>query len=178
MKESVQERLERATEEAQARYYRLVLLVGEPRSGKTRALRAAAERIDCPVVNLNLILTQRLLELTRKQRALRVKRILAEELDEFQAETVMMDNIEALFDPELAQDPLRLLQGLARNRTIASTWPGTFDGLHLTYAEPGHPEWRRYTKPEAAIVAMNGSQTPPLFDGRHSSAEADVQEKR
>ena len=157
MKEPVQERLQDATVEAEARYYRLVLLVGEPRSGKTLALRAVAERMGCPVVNLNLTLSQRLLELTRKQRALRVKRILAEELDELRAETVMVDNIEVLFDPDLSQDPLRLLQGLTRNRTIASTWPGTFDGIHLTYAEPGHPEWRRYSKPEAAIVAIEGS---------------------
>ncbi len=178
MKESMQERLERATVEAQARYYRLVLLAGEPRSGKTRAMRAAAERMDCPVVNLNLMLTQRLLELTRKQRALRVKRILAEELDALPGETVMLDNIEVLFDPALAQDPLRLLQGLARNRTIASTWPGTYDGLHLTYAEPGHPEWRRHTKPEAAIVAIDGNHTPPHIEGRLSSPEVEVLEQR
>lgn len=178
MNETAQERLERATEEARAGYYRLVLLVGEPRSGKTRALRAAAERMECPVVNLNLALTQRLLELTRKQRALRVRRILAEELDELHADTVMLDNIEVLFDPELAQDPLRLLQGLARNRTIASTWPGTFNGVYLTYAEPGHPEWRRYSKPEVAVVPINGSPTPPLFDGRHGRATAEVRETR
>ena len=178
MKESVQERFERATEDARARYYRLSLLVGEPRSGKTPTLRAAAERVDCPIMNLNLILAQRLLELTRRQRALRVRRILAEELDKLQEETVMMDNIEVLFDPDLAQDPLRLLQDLARNRTIASTWSGTFDGTHLPYAEPGHPEWRRYTKPEAAIVVITENKTPPLPDERHSSAAAEVQEKR
>lgn len=161
VKETVQERLERATQEARAAYYRLVLLVGEPKSGKTRELKATAEQMQCPVVNLNLTLSQRLLELTRKRRALRVRTILAEELGGLEADTVMLDNIEVLFDPELAQDPLRLLQGLARNRTITSTWPGTFNGTYLTYAEPGHPEWRRYTRPEAAVVPIDESRALP-----------------
>lgn len=177
MTDTVQEQLEQETTGAEARYYRLVLLVGEPCSGKTRALRTLAERMDCPVMNLNLALSQRLLELTRKQRALRVRKILAEELDELRAETVMVDNIEVLFAPDLAQDPLRLLQSLARNRTITSTWPGTFDGTHLTYAEPGHPEWHRYSKPEAAIVALDGSQMR-LAQASAGASEAEIQEKR
>jgi hypothetical protein len=28
-----------------------------------------------------------------------------------------------------------------------------FDGKHLTYAEPGHPEARRYATPQAVIVS-------------------------
>ena len=53
------------------------------------------------------------------------------------------NNIELLFATELAQDPLKLLQSLSRNRTIVAAWPGNFDGAALTYAEPGHPEARR-----------------------------------
>ena len=158
MSESVQERLARATVEAEAGYYRLVILVGASGSGKTGVLREVAERLICPVVNLNLTLCQRLLELTRKQRALRVRAILADELDRFEARVVMLDNIEVLFTPELAQDPLKLLQSLSRNQTIVATWPGRFEKTHLTYAEPGHPEWRKYVGPEATIVVMEGSR--------------------
>ena len=53
---------------------------------------------------------------------------------------------------ELAQDPLKLLQSLSRNRTVVAAWPGNFDGVSLTYAEPGHPEARRYPTPQAMIV--------------------------
>ena len=52
------------------------------------------------------------------------------------SEVVLLDNIELLFATELAQDPLRLLQSLSRNRTIVAAWPGNFDGGALTYAEP------------------------------------------
>ena len=162
MNETAADRLTKAIDEAQGRYYRLVLLVGVARSGKTSALRATAHNLGLPFVNLNLVLTERLLELTRKQRALRVKRILLEELDRVEGQPILLDNIESLFDPELAQDPMRLLQGLSRNRTLAATWPGTYDGRYLTYAEPGHPEWRRYSQPEASIVPLEEGRPQPI----------------
>jgi hypothetical protein len=72
---------------------------------------------------------------------------------------VMLDNIELLFAPELEQDPLRLLQRLSRNLTIVAAWPGTVDGGCLTYAEPGHPETRRYSSPQACIVSADTAVT-------------------
>jgi hypothetical protein len=41
-----------------------------------------------------------------------------------QAGLVLLDNIELLFDVHLKQDPLRLLQGLSRNKTVVATWNG------------------------------------------------------
>jgi hypothetical protein len=60
----------------------------------------------------------------RKQRALRVARIVDDIVQEQAADTVLLDNIEMLFHPDLKQDPLRLLQSLSRNRTIVATWRG------------------------------------------------------
>jgi hypothetical protein len=171
------ERLAGAIEGARERYYRLVLIVGKPRSGKTMALRAAADALGRHVVNLNLLLTERLLALTKKQRALRVRRVLLEELNEHGTEPVLLDNIEVLFDPDLAQDPLSLLQGLSRSRTLAAAWPGSFDGTHLTYAEPSHPEWKRYSNPEASIVTIEDGAAQPV-PAQHESPHTGALEKR
>ncbi|HCH00098.1 MAG TPA: BREX-3 system P-loop-containing protein BrxF, partial [Actinobacteria bacterium] len=46
---------------AEGLYYRLVLQVGETGTGKTAALRAVADDIDAPVININLELSARLL---------------------------------------------------------------------------------------------------------------------
>jgi hypothetical protein len=73
------------------------------------------------------------------------------------SDVVLLDNIELLFAEELAQDPLRLLQSLSRNRAIVAAWPGGFDGACLTYAEHGHPEARRYQTPQAVIVNAGDS---------------------
>jgi hypothetical protein len=127
-------------------YHKLVLAVGPARSGKTAALAAVAQQRGWPKLNVNMRLSERLLELTQKQRKVRIAAILD-------------DNIEMLFALELEQDPLRLLQGLSRNLTIVAAWPGMIDAGCLTYAEPGHPEARRYSSPQAYVVSAEVTTT-------------------
>jgi hypothetical protein len=135
-------------------YNRLVIVVGPPRSGKTTALRDLHDGRGWALLNLNLSLAEQLLDLTAKQRALRVARIVDDMIRIHAGDTVLLDNIELLFHPELKQDPLRLLQSLSRNRTIVATWRGTHVGSTLTYATPDHPEYRRFDKPQALIVSI------------------------
>ena len=134
-------------------YHRLVIVVGPPRSGKTTALHDLHHERGWPIVNINLALSERLLELTAKQRALRVARIVDNIVQEQAGDTVLLDNIELLFHPDLKQDPLRLLQSISRNRTIVAAWRGVFLGTSLTYAAPDHPEFRRFEEPQALIVS-------------------------
>lgn len=140
-------------EKASHLYHRLVIVAGPPRSGKTSALRDLHDRFGWPLVNVNLSLSEKLLELTTKQRALRVARIVDEIVEEQAGDTVLLDNIEMLFHPDLKQDPLRLLQSLSRNRTIVATWRGAHLKSSLTYAAPDHPEFRRFEEPQALIVS-------------------------
>jgi hypothetical protein len=139
----------------QDQYYKLVLAVGPARSGKTAALAMVAQQREWPRLNVNLRLSERLLELTQKQRKIRVAAILDETVRAENSSVVILDNIEMLFAHELKQDPLRLLQSLSRNMTIIAAWPGTIDGSCLTYAEPGHPEARRYVNRQACIVSAD-----------------------
>ncbi|MEP6653260.1 MAG: BREX-3 system P-loop-containing protein BrxF [Myxococcales bacterium] len=137
-------------------YHRLVLVVGPARSGKTRLLQAAAAANGWPLINVNQRVSELLLELTQRQRALRVPRLVGDVLGSTAADVVLIDNLELLFSPDLAQDPLRLLQGLARNRTVVASWPGVMVGKQLTYAEPSHPEYRRYPEPDTLWLSLPG----------------------
>jgi len=152
MAQRLSARIATLLEQATGLYFRLVLVAGPPRSGKTAALRDLHEEHGWPLVNLNLALAERLLELTSRQRALRVARIVDNIVQEQTGDTVLLDNIEMLFHPDLKQDPLRLLQSLSRNRTIVATWRGGQLGTSLTYAAPDHPEFRRFEEPQALIV--------------------------
>jgi len=152
-------RLDESIPSASGLYHRLVLAVGPARSGKTVALIELAATKGWPRVNVNLQLAERLLDLTQKQRAVRVAGLLDDIVKAASSDVVLLDNIEMLFAVELAQDPLRLLQGLSRNRTVVVSWPGSFDGQALTYAEPGHPEFRKYVGPQAVI--MSTADPPP-----------------
>jgi hypothetical protein len=143
-------------------YYKLILAVGPARTGKSAALTELATKYKWPRVNVNLCLSEKLLELTHRQRAVRVAGILDDSVRGEHSDVVLLDNIELLFDPELAQNPLKLLQSLSRNRTIVAAWPGNFDGAALTYAEPGHPEARRYPTPQAVIVRSDEVDQPDI----------------
>ena len=59
-------------------YYRLLLLVAPSGSGKTRALQQLASETGAPLLNLNLEVSKRLLDLTERQRALKLPEILQE----------------------------------------------------------------------------------------------------
>ncbi len=141
-------------------YYKLVLAVGPAHSGKTASLTELSARHSWPRLNVNLRLSERLLDLTHRQRAARVASILDDMIRAEKSDVVLLDNIELLFAEELAQDPLRLLQSLSRNRTIVAVWPGSFSGTYLSYARPGHPESRRYQTPQAVIVKAGDADQP------------------
>ena len=148
-----------------SRYFRLLLLVGPPRGGKTTALRRLSAERSWSVVNVNLRLAESLLEIASQRRPHLVQQRLDQVVDERRNETLLLDNTEILFNPALRLDPLRLLQQLSRNRSVVATWAGSFDGMHLNYAEPGHLEFKRYPKPDALIVstmdAKLDTQSPP-----------------
>jgi predicted Ser/Thr protein kinase len=155
MAEPINDKIKRFLQAAEGLYHRLILLVGKTGSGKTGVLRDIAEEFGSSVVNVNLALSGELLELTAKQRSLRLPGILDQIADQAQS-PVVLDNLEILFDKDLQQDPLRLLQSISRNRAVVASWNGIMNSGRLLYAETGHPEYRRYDSVDALIVEIRG----------------------
>ncbi|HOI18151.1 MAG TPA: BREX-3 system P-loop-containing protein BrxF [Geobacteraceae bacterium] len=152
MAEPLADRVIRGIGQAAELYHRLVMLVAPAGSGKTAALQDVHERTAAPLVNVNLELSRRMLDLTERQRALQLPRLLAEIVGAAATDVVLLDNVEVLFDVSLKQDPLRLLQGLSRNMTVVAAWSGSIDGKHIVYATPDHPEYRRYPLRDILVV--------------------------
>ena len=138
---------------ARALYHRLILVAAPSGAGKTEALRKVAASTRTPLVNLNLELSRRMLDLTGRERSLRLPDLLDEVIGRV-APLVLLDNIELLFDVAFQHDPLRLLQGVSRNRTIVAAWNGTLDNGYLSYAAPDHPEFRRYSRAARGDVVV------------------------
>jgi hypothetical protein len=141
-------------------YHRLVLLVGPSGSGKTPLLNQLAKANGWHVVNLNLDLSQELLSLTQRQRPLRVQKLLDGIVEQIDGPVVVLDNTEILFNDSLKLDPLRLLQGISRDRTVVASWNGSVVGGHLTYATPEHPEFKQYPSQDLLLVVMDETGTP------------------
>ena len=102
-------------------YHRVVLVVGRPGSGKNTLV--AGHRNGAwlaALFNLNQRLSELLLELTQRLRALRVPRLVADVLAGTKAPVVLIDNLELLFSPDLALDPSVATRGVARNQTVVA----------------------------------------------------------
>jgi predicted ATPase len=125
-------------------YYQLVVVAGLSGTGKTTALHEVHARTGMALINVNLDLSRRMLDLTERQRVLQLPKLLEEIVSAAGTNVVLMDNIELLFDTSLKQDPLRLLQGLSRNKTLVVAWNGAVSGGQITYAAPDHLEYRKY----------------------------------
>ncbi len=133
-------------------YHRLVILVAPAGAGKTAVLQGVHEQTAAPLVNLNLELSRRMLDLTERQRALQLPHLLSDIVGASKTDMILLDNIEILFDLFLKQDPLRLLQGLSRNKTVVASWSGSINGGHMVYARPDHPEYKRYPLRDFLVV--------------------------
>ena len=152
MAEPLSSQIIKKIQEVATLYYRLILLVDQVDSGKTMELKEVQRQTNAPMINVNLELSRRMLELTERQRTLQLPKLLGEVVSSASIDLVILDNIEMLFDTHLKQDPLKLLQGLSRNTTIISSWSGTIDDGSLIYAAPDHPEYRKYPVRELCIV--------------------------
>lgn len=136
-------------------FYQLVLLVGPSGAGKTEMLKQLETDLGYYFINLNLELSSKLIELTEKQRCMQVKGLIADLLDTVGGGIILLDNIEILFDSALQQNPLLLLQGLSRNRTLVVSWNGNIKDGNLVYAEPWHPEFRKYICKDFLYITIN-----------------------
>ena len=133
-------------------YHRLVLVVGPSGSGKTSLLQELSKQTGFRYINLNLELSRALLDLTERQRILKLPLLVDEIIGKTGDRVALIDNLEILFEVSLKQDPLRLLQQISRNRTVVATWNGIIAGGYLTYAAPNHPEYRRYPAHDLSVV--------------------------
>jgi hypothetical protein len=109
-------------------------------------------------LNLSLALSKQLLDLPERQRALQAFEIIAALLAG--SGTLLVDHIELLFAPTLQIDAVRVLKAASRHRPLVVVWPGTLEESNsLVYAEPGHPEHRRYGKAELADITVVDTST-------------------
>lgn len=153
--EVAEAKLQNLVEIARHQYNKLVLVVGQEKTGKTTLLNAISKNENHPLVNINLELSRKMLDLTKRQRSLKLPGLLREVIDTSSSDVLLLDNIELLFDIELQQDPLRLLQGSSRNKVIVASWTGSLHGEKLVYASPEHAEYRSYGIHDFQMLNMN-----------------------
>lgn len=136
-------------------YEKLILIVGNKGSGKTRLLWDYSNSAGYQIFNINLGVSEKLLQLPANDWEYSVLSILQETLSSSKEKVMFLDNLEVLFNTQLHLNPLKLLRFFSRNKIIVATWNGRFENDQLIYAKPGHPEHRAETNIDFPIIDLN-----------------------
>lgn len=158
MAEPLTDQIMSGISQAAKNYHRLLAVVAPAGEGKTAALQEVHVRTGAPLVNINLNLSRLMLDLTERQRALSLPRLMGEVLEGIEADVALLDNIEILFDVSLRQDPLRLLQNLSRSKTLVVAWSGSARDGRIHYATPGHREHKQYPIRDFLVVIPEAAE--------------------
>jgi len=154
----IQEKIRKSIQDARHLYQKLILLVGKSGSGKTGILKEISNEFAVPMINVNLEMSSRLLDVPVEKRASNLSRLFSSLLNDTGSDMVFLDNMEILFDKSLQQNPLSLLQNNAKNRVVIAAWNGTIENRRLTYARPEHHEFRAYPIEKTGItIELNPS---------------------
>lgn len=111
-----------------------------------------ASQIHIPYINLNLVLSEKLMEIPKSKYPLQVMDLIEDFLENNQSETYWIGDIEILFDQQLQQNPVRLLENIGKRYKLVVTWSGEWNERQLSYATPDHPEYFTCHETDGKIV--------------------------
>lgn len=137
---------------------RLVVVAGPPGAGKSKVLRHVRDKTGAPLVNVMSILSRRLYHLSEAQRINQLPEVLRELINSYSESMLLLDDIDLLFNESLGHDPLSLLEMMSQDKTLVVAWPGIVQDKELTYAIPGHPEYKRYPLGRFSLVMVEPSR--------------------
>ncbi len=126
-----------------------------------RQLQKVAEQIITwyrwPTLSIGSTLSTALLGVAPQQRPRETHAVLATTVQRFAPGPVICTDIDLLFDPTLALDPLRLLRDSSRSAVLIVLWPGAVADGVLDYAVPAHAHYRTWSRsdlPAEAVVPL------------------------
>lgn len=105
-----------------------------------------------PLMNVNLLLSEKIKEVPQNRRPYKIAELLYEFINDAEYEIVCIDYYEMLFEPSLRVNPFDLFTNLSRSKTLIITWRGTIKDNYFIYAEPGHPEYIKYSTKDAIVI--------------------------
>ena len=140
--------------------HKLVILLGVFGTGKTKVLKQIAERSAGVYVNLNLELSERLLKLPAKATndGVTVHRLIDDICEQFSPnrETLLIDNIELLFSPELGKtNPVDTFKRMSRQRPVVIALPAHREGSNAIYSAPDHQDYLHIPLEEYVVIEMD-----------------------
>jgi hypothetical protein len=121
--------------DASQKYNRLVIVIGLPNTGKTRILNKFKEHPNTVYLNLNLVISEKLLNYSSKEQQYKVEELLLEIIEPYPNKILLFDNNEILFDPNLHINVLNLFKRISRHQICILSWTGSVSDGKLRFGE-------------------------------------------
>lgn len=124
----------------QDREQKLVIVTGNPGSGKSKVLREVSSRKRWDYIDCRDLVSDEIIELLPSMRAAQAPSIMSEVLAQYESDILILDRVQTLFTPVLHLDPLLLLRKLSEKYTLIVAWPGYYENENLFFLRSGEPE--------------------------------------
>jgi len=134
-------------------YYHLGILPITTELHEEEFAKQIAESCDGNILNVALLLSEELMDISSSQRAVHAPSELQSLLPT--APYVVLYHLSILFHPELQLNVFRFLLEMSRNTPIIALLSCQYDEHWLWYAEPGHPEYQRYAREELYLIPID-----------------------
>ncbi|MFD1780548.1 BREX-3 system P-loop-containing protein BrxF [Fredinandcohnia salidurans] len=134
--------IERLNEEILAiRRQRYQFLLLKYQQSNEKELHDGIGKMGIPSINVNKELAIRLKDVPVSRRKRVVKDELQNLINELDNEVILLSRIHYLFDEELKQNPIGLIEYISGNKVILIDWPGEVAKGSIKYGTPDHPEY-------------------------------------
>lgn len=130
--------LEEKIEEKNLEYNRFMVLLWH----NNTEIQILFEEIDSSILNINVAISEQLLDIPPKLQAIKTQQIITEIIRNNPQKVIVIDNFEILFSPVLKVKPIELFRELSRYKTIIVIWRYSYENNRLLYAVPEHIEYQ------------------------------------
>lgn len=130
--------LEEKIEEKNLEYNRFMVLLWH----NNTEIQILFEEIDSSILNINVAISEQLLDIPPKLQAIKTQQIITEIIRNNPQKVIVIDNFEILFSPMLKVKPIELFRELSRYKTIIVIWRYSYENNRLLYAVPEHIEYQ------------------------------------
>ena len=129
--------------------YNKILYLYEYKKGDT--LKYYSEVNKLPYINVNLYLSEKLMDVKPNRRPYKVIDLM-NSLGDNDDDIICIDYFEILFEPSLKLLPFDILKNLSRRKTVLVAWRYELKDGYLVYAQPGHPEYKKEMITDTTLI--------------------------
>lgn len=134
----------------------LVIIAGARKTGKTPLAKSLATQGLGTYINLSLLLSRYLATDPDADDSLTAGTAAKLLRDVSPIGAMILDNIEAVFQPELRLSPLRWFRQIVRDLPLVAVWPGAVVEGEFSYSMPNRPDYFYSREPSLVVVNLDG----------------------